>query len=107
MFSTAHDLALLALALIRDFPDQYHYFSELEFTYNKIKQDNRNPLLYRNMNVDGLKTGHLAKSGFGLVGSAVKNGHRLILVINGLKSDRARADEAGKLLAWGFRALNG
>jgi D-alanyl-D-alanine carboxypeptidase (penicillin-binding protein 5/6) len=60
-----------------------------------------------NIGADGLKTGHLAKSGFGLVGSAVQNGHRLILVINGLKSDRARADEAGKLLGWGFRALNG
>ena len=65
-YSTARDLATLALALIRDFPEYYHYFSELEFTYNGIKQGNRNPLLYRDMNVDGMKTGHTDVGGYGL-----------------------------------------
>src|SRR5580704_16701635 len=105
-YSTAHDLGLLAFALIRDFPDQYHYFSELEFTYNNIKQGNRNPLLYRNMNVDGLKTGHTDEGGFGITLSALRDGRRLILVVNGLNDMQARADESAKLLDWGYREFN-
>jgi D-alanyl-D-alanine carboxypeptidase (penicillin-binding protein 5/6) len=104
---TPRDMARLATDVISTYPQYYKYFGETEFTWNNIRQLNRDPLLRLNIGADGLKTGHLAKSGFGLVGSAVQNGHRLILVINGLKSDRARADEAGRLLEWGFRALNG
>jgi D-alanyl-D-alanine carboxypeptidase (penicillin-binding protein 5/6) len=104
---TPRDMARLAAHVISTYPQYYKYFGETEFTWNNIRQLNRDPLLRLKIGADGLKTGHLAKSGFGLVGSAVKNGHRLILVINGLKTDRARADEAGKLLEWGFRAVNG
>ena len=102
-YSTAHDLATLALAIIRDFPEDYHYFSELEFTYNNIKQGNRNPLLYRAMNVDGLKTGHTDVGGFGLTASALRNGRRMVLVLNGMTDMQARADESAKLLDWGYR----
>lgn len=102
-YSTAHDLAVLGEALIRDFPEYYHYFSELEFTYNNIKQGNRNPLLYRAMNVDGLKTGHTDAGGYGLTASALRNGRRLILVLNGMASMQERADESAKLLDWGYR----
>jgi len=102
-YSTAHDLATLAIALIRDFPEYYHYFSEVEFTYNGIKQGNRNPLLYRNMNVDGLKTGHTDVGGFGLTASAIRGGRRLVLVLNGMKDMQMRADESARLLDWGYR----
>ena len=102
-YSTAHDLATLAQALIRDFPEDYHYFSELEFTYNNIKQGNRNPLLYRAMNVDGLKTGHTDVGGYGVTASALRNGRRMVLVVNGLADMQARADESAKLLDWGYR----
>ena len=102
-YSTARNLATLALALIHDFPEDYHYFSELEFTYNNIKQGNRNPLLYRSMNVDGLKTGHTDIGGFGLTASALRNGRRVVLVLNGLSDMQARADESALLLDWGYR----
>jgi D-alanyl-D-alanine carboxypeptidase (penicillin-binding protein 5/6) len=102
-YSTARDLATLALALIRDFPEHYHYFSELEFTYNNINQGNRNPLLYRAMNVDGLKTGHTDIGGFGLTASALRNGRRMVLVLNGMTDMQARADESAKVLDWGYR----
>jgi len=102
---TPRDMARLAAHVISTYPQYYKYFGETEFTWNNIRQLNRDPLLGMNIGADGLKTGHLAKSGFGLVGSAVQNGHRLILVINGLKSERERAAEAGKLLEWGFRAV--
>jgi serine-type D-Ala-D-Ala carboxypeptidase (penicillin-binding protein 5/6) len=102
-YSTARDLATLALALIHDFPEDYHYFSELEFTYNNIKQGNRNPLLYRAMNVDGLKTGHTDIGGYGLTASSLRNGRRMVLVLNGLADMQARADESAKLLDWGYR----
>jgi serine-type D-Ala-D-Ala carboxypeptidase (penicillin-binding protein 5/6) len=102
---TPRDMARLAAHVIATYPQFYKYFGESEFTWNNIRQLNRNPLLGMNIGADGLKTGHLAKSGFGLVGSAVQNGHRLILVINGLKSERERASEGRKLLEWGFRAL--
>jgi D-alanyl-D-alanine carboxypeptidase (penicillin-binding protein 5/6) len=102
-YMTAHDLAVLATRLIQDFPEFYHYFKETEFTYNDIKQGNRNPLLYRNVGADGLKTGHTDAGGYGLTGSAVQGDQRLILVINGLTSANARADEAVRLMSWGFR----
>ncbi len=102
---TPRDMARLAVHVINAYPQFYKYFGEREFTWNNIRQLNRNPLLEMNIGADGLKTGHLAKSGFGLVGSAVQNGHRLILVLNGLKTEGERASEARALLEWGFQAL--
>ena len=102
---TAREMALLAAHVIHDYPDFYRYFGEREFTWNKIRQLNRNPLLTINIGADGLKTGDIAESGFGLVGSAVQNGERLILVVNGLRTARDRASESLKLLGWGFRSF--
>lgn len=101
---TARDMARLAADVIRTYPQFYPYFGEPEFTWNGIRQQNRNPLLTMNIGADGIKTGHLAQSGFGLVGSAVQNGHRLILVLNGARTDQERAREARRLLEWGFGA---
>src|SRR3546814_7186535 len=81
----------------------YKYYSEKEFTYNDIKQGNRNPLLYKDMGVDGLKTGHTEESGYGLAASVEREGRRLILVVNGLKNVNERSREAERLLEWGFR----
>jgi D-alanyl-D-alanine carboxypeptidase (penicillin-binding protein 5/6) len=103
---TARDMALLAAHIIRDYPEYYKYFGEKEFTWNRIRQLNRNPLLTMDMGADGLKTGDTAESGFGLVGSAVQNGQRLIVVINGLKTASERAEEARKLFNWGFRSFD-
>ena len=102
---TARDMALLADHVIRTYPEFYHYFGERDFTWNRIHQLNRNPLLTMNIGADGVKTGDIAESGFGLVGSAVQNGERLLLVINGLRTGRDRATEAVKLLSWGFRSF--
>ncbi len=102
--TTAHDLAKLALATIRRFPQYYHYYSQTTFKYNDIEQHNRNPLLYKeDFGSDGLKTGHTSKAGYGLTASAERDGRRLVLVVNGLDSKRARAQEAERLLDWGFR----
>jgi D-alanyl-D-alanine carboxypeptidase (penicillin-binding protein 5/6) len=103
---TAQDLYFLAHHLFVDFPDFYHYFSEKEFVYNKIKQGNRNPLLYRpNTGVDGLKTGHTEEAGFGLTASAIRDGRRIFMVVHGMNSMQDRADEAGQLLDWAFRTF--
>ena len=102
---TARDMAHLAEYVIRQYPQYYHYFGEKDFTWNKIHQMNRNPLLTMELGADGLKTGDIKESGFGLVGSAVQNGQRLILVLNGLKSANERAEEARRLLNWGFRSF--
>jgi D-alanyl-D-alanine carboxypeptidase (penicillin-binding protein 5/6) len=99
---TARELAKLARHLIETYPDYYKYYSEREFTWNKIRQYNRNPLLPMNIGADGLKTGFTKEAGYGLVGSAVQNGLRLIVVVNGLRSEKERADEAKKMLEWGF-----
>jgi D-alanyl-D-alanine carboxypeptidase (penicillin-binding protein 5/6) len=104
--TTARDLARLAVRTIADYPNFYHYYGEITFTYNDIRQGNRNPLLYKNLGVDGLKTGHTSKSGYGLTASAVRNGRRLVLVLNGLDSVRARARESERLLDWGFREFD-
>lgn len=101
--TTARDLALLAQALIYDFPDHYQLYSEKYFKYNGINQPNRNRLLFRDSSVDGLKTGHTEEAGFCLVSSAQKNNMRLISVVMGTRSDEARAAESQKLLAYGFR----
>jgi D-alanyl-D-alanine carboxypeptidase (penicillin-binding protein 5/6) len=103
---TARDMARLAAYVIRTYPQFYRYFGEREFTWNNIRQDNRNPLLSMNLGADGLKTGHLGRSGFGLVGSAVQNGRRMILVLNGTRTEAERASEARKLMEAGFRALS-
>ncbi len=102
-YSTPRDLALLARHLQTDFPEYYHYFGEKEFTFNKIHQPNRDPLLGKVAGADGIKTGHTDIAGYGLMGSAVRDGRRLILVINGLDSEKARAEEGAKLMEWGFR----
>jgi D-alanyl-D-alanine carboxypeptidase (penicillin-binding protein 5/6) len=102
-YSTARDLATLAERLVTDFPEFYHYFGELEFTYNSIKQGNRNPLLYHaGLGVDGLKTGHTDAGGYGLTASALRNGRRLVVVVNGLPNMQARADDPTALLEYGF-----
>lgn len=102
-YSTAADLANLALAIINDFPDQYPLYSEKYFTYNNIRQPNRNRLLWRDKSVDGLKTGHTEEAGFCLVASAKRNNMRLISVVMGTSSENARAKETQKLLNYGFR----
>ena len=103
---TARDLATLSLRTIRDFPDYYHYYSEIEFTWSDIRQGNRNPLLYKNVGADGLKTGHTEEAGYGLTGSAERDGRRLVLVVNGLPSVKARTEESVRLINWGFREFD-
>jgi D-alanyl-D-alanine carboxypeptidase (penicillin-binding protein 5/6) len=100
---TSRELAMLARHIILDYPDYYKIFSQPDFTWNKIRQQNRNPLLGTLDGADGLKTGFTKEAGYGLVGSAVQNGLRLIAVVNGLKTAKDRADEGKKLLEWGFR----
>lgn len=99
---SVRDLAKLARHIIRTYPEFYPIYGEREFTWNKIRQQNRNPLLPLNIGADGMKTGYTRDGGFGLVGTAVQNGLRLIVVVNGLKTAKDRADEAKKLLEWGF-----
>ncbi len=103
---TSRDLATLAIRTIKDFPEYYHYYAEKTFTYNGIKQNNRNPLIWRNMGADGLKTGHTEKAGYGLVASAKQEDRRLVLVVNGLKTKRDRSRESERLLEWGFREFD-
>jgi D-alanyl-D-alanine carboxypeptidase (penicillin-binding protein 5/6) len=103
---TARELARLAVHIIAEYPDFYRYFGEREFTWNKIRQLNRNPLLTMDLGADGLKTGELPESGFGLVGSAVEAGQRLVVVVNGLKTAADRAEESRKLISWGFRSFD-
>lgn len=100
---TAADIARVAERIIRDFPQYYSMFAETSFTYNDIRQSNRNPLLFSYAGADGLKTGHTESAGYGLVGSATRNGRRLVLVVAGLENEQQRAREAERLLDWGFR----
>ena len=102
-YSTVHDLALLSQYLINEFPEYYHLFAETEFEWSGIKQNNRNPLLYKNMGVDGLKTGHLSKSGYGLAASAIENGRRIISVANGFETKQKRSQGSSRLITWAFR----
>jgi D-alanyl-D-alanine carboxypeptidase (penicillin-binding protein 5/6) len=99
---TVRELAKLGRHIIQTYPDFYRLYGEREFTFNKIRQLNRNPLLTLNIGVDGMKTGFVKEAGYGLVASAVQNGLRLIVVVNGLKTAKDRADEGKKLLEWGF-----
>lgn len=105
-YMTARDLATLASHLIRDFPEFYHYDAEKDFTYNGIKQGNRNPLLYKDLGADGLKTGHTEEAGYSLTGSAIRNGRRVIVVFGGLQSMKARAQESERLIDWAFREFD-
>ena len=102
---TARDTAKLAAHLVEAYPEFYRIFAEPEFTWNKITQRNRNPLLADYQGADGLKTGFTAESGYGLVGSVMRDGRRLIIVLNGLETAKDRADQARKLLDWGFDAF--
>lgn len=100
---SVRDLAVLARHIINNFPERYRYYSLPEFTWNKIRQQNRNPLLKDYPGADGMKTGYTKEAGYGLVGSAMRDGRRLIMVIAGLKSINERRQEAQTLLDWGFR----
>ncbi len=102
-YSSPYDLAILARAIIQEFPQHYGIYSEKFFTYNNIRQPNRNKLLWRDKTVDGLKTGHTNAAGYCLVASAKREGMRLITVVLGTTSEEARARESQKLLAYGFR----
>lgn len=103
---TAQDLATLAMRMIQDFPEYYHYFSEKDFQFNNIDQGNRNPLLYLNIGADGLKTGHTDEAGYSLTASVVRGDRRIILVIGGLTSMKSRASESERLVEWAFREFN-
>ena len=103
--TTVREIAALSDHIIRAYPDLYKNFALREFTWNRITQKNRNPLLTMDVGADGLKTGNIDESGFSLAGSAVQNGQRLIVVVSGLKTDKDRSLEARKLLEWGFRAF--
>jgi D-alanyl-D-alanine carboxypeptidase (penicillin-binding protein 5/6) len=100
---TVRELSMLARHIILDFPEFYKLFGEKEFTWNKIRQQNRNPLLNSMEGADGLKTGFTKEGGYGMVGSATQNGTRLIVVVNGLEDPEDRATEAKKMLEWGYR----
>ena len=106
-YTTAKDLSILAARIIQDFPDTYPIYEEKNFTYNGIKQANRNSLLFRDPTVDGLKTGHTEEAGYCLVASAERDGFRLISVVMGTASEKAREQETAKLLQYGFRYFSG
>jgi len=103
---TAHDLTVLGARIIKDFPEYYHYFSEKDFNFNNIDQGNRNPLLYKDIGADGLKTGHTDESGYSLIGSVVRGDRRVIVVISGLPTMKDRAAEGERLVEWAFREFN-
>ena len=98
---SARDIATLARRIIRDFPEYYHYDAEKSYKYNGIEQGNRNPMVQKGT-ADGLKTGHTEAGGYGLVASSIRNGRRIILVLNGMASMRERAEESERLMDWAF-----
>ncbi|HMI96277.1 MAG TPA: D-alanyl-D-alanine carboxypeptidase family protein [Micropepsaceae bacterium] len=102
-YMSAEDLAKLAAHVIRAYPEYYKYFAMKDFTWSNIRQPNRNTLVDENIGVDGLKTGHTDAGGYGIVASAMRNDHRLIIVLNGMKSERERINEARRLLDIGYR----
>ena len=102
-YSSARDIATLSRAVIREFPESYRYYKEREYTFNKIRQFNRNRLLWRDESVDGVKTGHTEAAGFCLVASAQRDDMRLISVVLGAESDKARTQSSQSLLNYGFR----
>lgn len=100
---SVRDLARLSAHIIREYPDYFPYYSQREFTWNKIKQQNRNPLLEMDIGADGMKTGYIKESGYGLIGTAVQNENRLIVVVNGSPTMKERGEDARRLLDWGFK----
>lgn len=102
-YSSPRDMAILTQALINNYPENYTYYKEKYFTYNGIRQPNRNLLLWQDKSVDGVKTGHTDEAGYSLISSAERDGMRLIAVVMGTKSEQARATESQKLLSYGFR----
>jgi len=107
-YSTPRDLATLAVAYMRDFPDVAALDKQMDFTYHGIKQGNRNPLLYvPGLGADGVKTGHTEEAGFGLIGSAIQNGRRVIIVLSGMSSMAERAHESERVMRWAFDAFTG
>jgi len=102
-YMTARDLDMLGTHIIKDFPEYYHYFSEIDFTYNGIKQGNRNPLLYKNSGADGIKTGHTEEAGFGLTASVKRGDRHIIMVATGLQSMKGRSQEAESIVDFAFR----
>ncbi len=99
---SVRDIATLAKRIVQDFPDYYHYDSEKAFKYNNIEQENRNPLVQKGV-ADGLKTGHTEAGGYGLVASSLRNGRRVVMVLNGMTSMHQRAEEGERLMEWAFR----
>jgi D-alanyl-D-alanine carboxypeptidase (penicillin-binding protein 5/6) len=106
-YMTSRDLATLARHIIEDYPEFYKFESERDFTYNGIKQGNRNPLLYKDLGADGLKTGHTDEAGYCLTASAVRDNHRIIMVLAGMPSMKSRIQESERLLDWAFREFGG
>ncbi len=102
---TARELAFLANFLIKEYPEYYHYFGEKQFTFNKHTFNNRNPLIFADLGVDGLKTGFIEEAGYGLVASAKRGDQRVILVVSGLDTKKEREEEPRKLLEWGFKSF--
>ena len=105
-YTTARDLSKVTIATIQNFPKYYHFYSQKTFTYAGIKQNNRNPTLYKDIGADGLKTGHTAAAGYGLAASTIRNGRRLVLILNGLKTSRQRSLESERILDWGYRVFS-
>jgi serine-type D-Ala-D-Ala carboxypeptidase (penicillin-binding protein 5/6) len=105
-WTTARDLATVAIRTIKDFPEYYKIYSEMDFTFNNIKQGNRNPLLYKNDGADGLKTGHTDEAGYSLTASVKRGDRRIVMVLGGLPTMKARAEESDRLIEWAFREFN-
>jgi D-alanyl-D-alanine carboxypeptidase (penicillin-binding protein 5/6) len=103
---TARDLVTLSTRTIRDFPQYYHYYGQVDYEFNNIKQGNRNPLLYKGMGADGLKTGHTEEAGYSLTASVKRDDRRIIIVLGGLPTMKVRAQESERLIEWAFREFN-
>jgi serine-type D-Ala-D-Ala carboxypeptidase (penicillin-binding protein 5/6) len=103
---TPRDLATLSIRTIKDFPEYYHYYGEIDYEFNNIKQGNRNPLLYKGLGADGLKTGHTEEAGYSLTASVRRDDRRIILVLGGLPTMKARAQESERLIEWAFREFS-
>jgi D-alanyl-D-alanine carboxypeptidase (penicillin-binding protein 5/6) len=102
---SARDLGKLALHIVRAYPEYYKYFAIPELTWSKVRQNNRNPLLDTGIGVDGMKTGFIKESGYGIVASAEQDGQRLIVVVHGSRTEKERSDDAKRLLEWGFKGF--
>jgi D-alanyl-D-alanine carboxypeptidase (penicillin-binding protein 5/6) len=103
---TARDLATLSIRTIKDFPEYYRYYGQVDYEFNNIKQGNRNPLLYKGAGADGLKTGHTEEAGYSLTASVKRDDRRIVLVLGGLPTMKARAQESERLIDWAFREFN-